>query len=103
MTIGFLKGTGVDGKEASEYSFIIGMPVILGGALFELLPFITGDEKFSVISDNWSVTAVIFGVIASFISGLFAIKIMLRIFSKKSLLPFAAYVAALAVISFIVL
>jgi len=101
MTIGFLRGAGVNGEKAAEYSFIIGMPVILGGALFELLPVIKGEAAFNVISSNWSVTAVIFGVIAAFLSGLFAIKIMLKVFSRKSLIPFAIYVTVLAIISFI--
>lgn len=95
MTIGFLRGSGVDGKKAAEYSFIIGMPVILGGALFEII-------SYNGVGD-WSIAAVIFGVIASFFSGYIAIRIMLKVFARKSLIPFAVYVTILAVISFIVL
>lgn len=95
MTIGFLRGTGVDGKKAAEYSFLIGMPVILGGALFEIIGY-NG-------LGNWSIMAVVFGMIAAFFSGLLAIRIMLKLLARKSLLPFAAYVTVLAVISFIAL
>ncbi len=101
MTIGFLRGTGVEGSKAAEYSFIIGMPVILGGILIEMLPVLTGEAQFEIISNNWSAAAVFVGIIAAFISGLFAIRVMLKVFAKKSLIPFAVYVTILAVISFI--
>lgn len=93
MTVGFLRGSGVDGKKAAEYSFIIGMPVILGGALFEILAY---DG-----SGAWGIAAIVFGVIASFISGYLAIKLMLKVFARRSLIPFAVYVTILAIISFI--
>ena len=93
MTIGFLRGTGVDGKKAAEFSFIIGMPVIFGGALFEMI-------AYDGVGD-WSITAVIFGVIASFISGYFAIRLMIKVFAHRSLIPFAVYVLVMAIISFI--
>lgn len=98
MTVGFLKGTGIDGKEAAEYSFIIGMPVILAGALYEILKLVTAKEA---VVQVWTHTSVIFGMIAAFISGLIAIKLMLKLLARKSLIPFAAYVTILSILSFI--
>ena len=93
MTVGFLKGMGVEGEKAAQYSFIIGMPVILGGALVELI-------KWDGMG-NWSVGAVIAGMIAAFLSGYVAVRLMLKLFAKKSLIPFAAYVTVLAILAFI--
>ncbi len=94
MTIGFLRGKNIEGNKAAEYSFIIGMPVILGGAIFEIL-------KYEATSASWSALAIAFGMLASFISGYFAVRVMLKIFAKKSLIPFAIYVILLAVLAFI--
>lgn len=93
MTVGFLKGMGVEGEKAAQYSFIIGMPVILGGALVELI-------KWDGMG-NWSVGAIIAGMIAAFLSGYVAVRLMLKLFAKKSLIPFAAYVTVLAILAFI--
>jgi undecaprenyl-diphosphatase len=69
------------------------MPVILGGALVEII-------KWDGMG-GWSVGAVIAGMIAAFISGYVAVRLMLKLFAKKSLMPFAAYVTVLAVLAFI--
>lgn len=95
MTISILRGMGIDGKRAAEFSFLIAIPVILGGAILEILSFTSGGE--------WSILAIILGVISAFISGFFAIRFMIIIFSRKSLLPFAVYVVILSIVSFLIL
>ena len=70
--------------------FLISIPTILGSLILELPDGI----KQGMNGQSWG--AVIVGVIVAFLSGLFAVKVMLKVVSKKKLKYFSFYLFALA-------
>ena len=82
--------TGLDRNTAIKFAFLISIPAILGSAIFEAKDAFTGGFDFS-----WAGPAMI-GVLTACLSGLFAIKVMLRVVRNKSLFKFSIYVWLLA-------
>lgn len=88
MTTGFFVGLGRE--QAAKFSFLLSIPIISGSAIGIL------------VLDNAQITVdgvLIAGVLAAFLSGLFAIKFMLGIIGKVGLKPFAYYRLALALLT----
>ncbi len=83
---------GFDKKVAAEWSFLMSIPVIAGAALRVLL----SSDGMNYIQNNMN-TFIIANVV-SFISGIFAIRILLRILQQKGLYWFGWYRIALAVV-----
>lgn len=86
-TISALTFLNYDEKEATELSFLMSIPVIVGGALIEIK-----DLNFAEVDWIMLVTAFI----VAFVSGLFAIKVMLKTF-RFAKTTFAFYLMAIAV------
>lgn len=83
--------SGLNRETALKFSFLLSIPAILGAGILDAMKGgLSGSALLSPI--------YLAGMIASFIFGIFAIRFMLRIFSRKSLKPFAAYVAALGIL-----
>ena len=70
------------------------IPVILGSAVLELFK-----ADFAVV--NW--LNIVVGMLVSFISGLFAIKLMLRVIQKANYKWFGLYLLVVSVLSFVFL
>lgn len=88
---------GLDRVTATRFSFLLGVPIIFG-ALLKVL----ADGGLSSVGDQLGMFVV--GITAAFLSGLFAIRFMLRYLSKHSLAVFAYYRIALGLlVLFIVL
>ncbi|MBO4563479.1 MAG: undecaprenyl-diphosphate phosphatase [Clostridia bacterium] len=82
---------GVRRDEAAEFSFLLSIPAILGGAVLEVPDLIkNGTGDFS-----WY--GLIVGMIVAGVSGYFAIRFMLRLITKKRFTGFIIYTAALGV------
>lgn len=92
LTMGIF--VGLDRKQATRFAFLLAVPIIAGSAFGILLK--DGDQ----ISFGPDLAV---GLIAAFVSGLFAIKFMLNIITKVGLKPFAYYRIVLAVIVLIFL
>lgn len=73
-------------KEAVELSFLMSIPVIIGGSIFEL-------KDISFATTDW--VMLISAFITAFISGLFSLKLMLKNFETAKM-PFAFYLLALS-------
>lgn len=86
-TISALTYMNYEKEEATELSFLMSIPVILGGAIFELKDITWGDIDWIIL-----VTAFI----TAFISGFFAIKVMLKNFHLAKT-PFAIYLLIISV------
>jgi len=70
---------------AIKYSFMLSAPVILGATLLELKDmYIIGVDKFA-----WEVYLT--GIVLSFLSGIFAIKIFIKLLVQGKFLYFAYY------------
>ena len=88
-TIAALRLGGVEGEEAARFSFLLSIPVIVGGFLTE-----GAESGFSVVGANgWEICVA---AIAAFVSGILAVKFMLKQI-KKGLLPFVIYTFCLGV------
>ena len=92
-TISSLTFLGVDKKTASNFSFLMSIPVILGSAVVETIDL--AKSGFSLSMPGW---CIVLGVAISFVSGLAAIKFFLRLVEKKSLRIFVVYTALLGLV-----
>lgn len=82
--------SGLERKLAVKYAFLISIPSILGSVILE------APEAFGSGMDASLIGPVAVGVIISALSGIFAIKAMIRVVSSKSLTGFSVYVWLLA-------
>ncbi len=80
----------IDRYEAASFSFILSLPIILGGALLKAKE-VNWDQGLDYASLGW-------GVMISFFSGLLCIHYFLKLVRKISFLPFFIYRAGLAVV-----
>lgn len=92
-TISCLTFLGVDKKTASNFSFLMSIPVILGSAVVETIDL--AKSGFSLSMPWW---CIVLGVAISFVSGLAAIKFFLRLIEKKSMRIFVVYTALLGLV-----
>ena len=81
-------------EEAAKFSFFMSIPVILGSAVLELF-------KADFAAVNWLNVCV--GMAVSFVSGLFAIRLMMRVIAKANYKWFGIYLIAVSVLSFVFL
>lgn len=89
---------GGNGEEVADFSFLLSIPVILGGFAVTLFKGVSGGElhaAFAAAGDNFGLCVAV-SVAASAIAGLFAIKIMLRCISSAKYTPFIIYLCLLA-------
>lgn len=82
---------GLNREEATKISFLLSIPIVLSAGLFQLLKSYT--ELATV-----SFSVVFVGFFVSFLSGLFAIKFLLKFVKTHTLYPFIVYRIALALI-----
>ena len=89
---------GLKREEAARFSFLLGIPAILGSGIYEFLEMF---EKGIIISEYQN---LIIGVFASFIIGYFSIEFLLRFLRMHGTLVFVIYRIALgtAVLFFMV-
>lgn len=75
---------GVTRSEAARFSFLLGIPSILGAGL---LTFINASENFS----NVGFPSLLFGFVSSFLVGLLSISFLMRFLTSHTLSVFAFY------------
>lgn len=86
---------GVDREESARFSFLISIPVIIGGMLFEII------DCVKVGATNINALSCIIGFIAAFVTALLTIKLMMKIVKKGNWWYFSLYLLLLGI--FIVL
>lgn len=85
-TISTLRLCGVKKEEATTFSFMLSIPIIIGSALYESLPLITQKTTLSI-----SPAVLLVGMISAFISGFASIKFFLKIVKNRSMSIFIVY------------
>ncbi len=83
---------GLDRPTAARFSFLMATPITAGAALFEVRKLVAGETGIDV-----SAGPLIVGVIASFVSGIVAIRVLLDFVRSNSLDLFVAYRVLLAI------
>ncbi len=83
--------SGVDKKEALDFSFLMSIPIIIASAVYECFDLFT-----SQITVNWF--GIIVVMLTSFVFGILSIKIMLKLVNKNRLIYFSLYLIALSLI-----
>lgn len=83
---------GLKRETAAYFSFLLSMPAILGGVIFQ------GKDLFSSQAESVSLLSLLLATIASALFGYMAIVGMINYLKKKSLRIFAYYVWALGIL-----
>lgn len=81
--------------EATRFSFLMSLPVILGAGVQQLLNVITGE----ITVDGTLTTRIIVGFIASLVVGYASIAFLLGFVRRRKLYPFAVYCVAFSLIT----
>lgn len=95
-TISVMKLFGVNASDSAEFSFLLSLPVIVGSAVGEIW-----EISKSSLQVSWSCIAV--GIVASFLSGIVALYMVMRAIKTKSWIAFAVYLVVPLTISLIIL
>ena len=88
---------GLDREAAARFAFLMATPITAGAILFEARKLITGESGVAVEAGP-----LVVGLIASLISGIVAIRFMLRYLRTRSLDIFVLYRFVLAAVVLIV-
>lgn len=90
--------SGGDKKECAKFSFLMSIPIILLSLVMEIYEGVSGG-----ISISYPISAIIISFIIAFLSGIFAIKFMMRLTEKGKLWWFSCYLLLLSVVTFFVM
>lgn len=82
--------SGLSSKDAAEFSFLISVPAILGANALEI---------YSNWGEKINYTPYIIGFVAALVSGIIAIKIVLKVLEQNKFRIFAFYCLALGIIA----
>ena len=83
-------------KEVADFSFMMSLPVIAGSTLVSIYELIKGGG-----SAGFGVPQILTGMVFAFVSGVFAIKLMLKLIQKCNYKWFSLYLFLLATIVFL--
>lgn len=86
-----------DKKEATKFSFLMSIPIILLSLVMEIYEAVTIG-----INISYPISAIILSSIIAFLSGIFAIKFMLKLTEKGKLWWFSCYLLLLSLVTFFV-
>ncbi len=87
----------LDRAAAARFSFLMATPITAGAVLFEGRRLLTGEAGVAI-----SVGPLVVGLVASFVSGLIAIRVLLAYVRTRSLTVFVVYRVALAAVVVVV-
>lgn len=79
-------------KAAADFSFLMSIPAILGGAVLEVKDVIEAGSM------GVSLPCLLVGMLAAGVTGYFAVNWMLKLIKHKKLWPFALYTGVLGVV-----
>jgi len=91
--------SGVNRREAAEFSFLLSVPAIGGASLLQLLDLMKGSagavESLAV--------GLVAGFVMAFVSGYAAIAVLLEVLRRRGLVPFAWYCWAVGLVGLILI
>lgn len=89
ITLTMSRIVGLSRLEASRFSFLLSLPLILGGMIYQT-------KSIDASSLSFTLEEVIWGIGLSFLVGLLTIHFFLKFIARVGLLPFALYRVTLA-------
>ena len=96
-TISSLMFCGNDEKSAAEFSFLLSIPIIIGGFVLELLNLKSG----LVVFENVNLLPYLFAFVLTFIVSLIALKLTIRLLKKQKFIFFSIYTFIMFIITLI--
>lgn len=96
-TISSLILTGADEKKSSEFSFLLSIPIIIGGFVLELIKMNKSTSNYAF----FDVKVYIFAFFLTFIVSLVALKLTIKLIKEHKFLVFSVYTFILFIITFI--
>ncbi len=75
---------GLDRKVATEFSFFLAVPVMIAATGYQIL-------KYRDLFSMQDIATISIGFVAAFVSGLFAVRALLKFLATKNYVPFAWY------------
>jgi len=85
--------SGLSSKDAAEFSFLVSIPAIVGANILEV---------YSNWGESINYTTYIIGFLGAFISGIFAIKLVIKFLKEKKFKIFAFYCLSLGLITLLI-
>jgi undecaprenyl-diphosphatase len=98
LTISTARALGWETKEAVRFSFLLSIPAILGGNLFQLMK----SGGWNSLQTDASFSLCTIGFLASSITGLATIRFAIHYLEKGNLNPFAWYCLGLGALTFFI-
>lgn len=100
--------TGLSREAAAEFSFLIAIPAVAGGAMLKVLPvakaYFLGApvpaDGAGALAGGYSPLALILGTLTSFIVGLISLRWLLKIVIRSGLDGFMYYVLTVSILTF---
>lgn len=96
-TISSLILTGNDEKKSAEFSFLLSIPIIVGGFALELMKI----NKNAINSYFLDVKLVIFAFFLTFIVSIIALKLTIKLLKKQKFIVFSIYTFLMFILTFI--
>lgn len=96
-TISSLLLSGCDEKQSAEFSFLLSLPIIIGGFILELFN-INKDSNILAVGDF---KIYVFAFIITFLVSLIALKLTIKLVKKHKFIIFSIYTFVLFVVTFI--
>lgn len=96
-TISSLILTGNDEKKAAEFSFLLSIPIIVGGFVLELLK--TGSSGVNL--QEFSLLTYIFAFLLTFVVSMLALKLTIKFLKKQKFIVFSVYTFLMFIVTFI--
>ena len=90
-TISSLILSGNDENQAAEYSFLLSIPIIVGGFVLELLQV----ESFSGVFETVSPLLCVFAFLLTFAVSMISLKLTIKLLKNKKFIYFSIYVLML--------
>jgi undecaprenyl-diphosphatase len=87
---------GLRPRWAVEFSFLISIPAIVGGAAIQAI-----SNSQSLMNGDVPLAYLLIGMVSAFILGIISLKILIRLSKRRKLRYFAAYCALLATITLV--
>lgn len=96
-TISSLILSGNDEKKSAEFSFLLSIPIIVGGFVLELIKILKNDNNLVF----FDIKSYIFAFFLTFIVSLFALKITIKLLKNQKFIVFSIYTFLMFVVTFI--